>query len=267
MRQRLFFATALLLTAAAGAQALQEPPAGSGQPLVRTDFDVLIERMFERHGGAERVEQLTGLTFRLTPVELSTDENGEPLEVALEPLDCEVDLGLDRRVRLEETLEGKRFVKLANPEGIQVFMDGKLQTLDALEAAAQEQAVTILRHLDVVYGALTGHLRVAPGKERTRDGVTYRTVEGLLAPIANEAPPRVLLYVHPVELTVHRYDLYDQDNRRQATLVLSDFVDLGGFPVASKITFYNRQREAYLAWNLEGLEAPEEIDLERFLRP
>lgn len=247
-----------------GIGASQEP---APAPIVRTEFDDLIDQMVERHGGLERIEAFRALNFDLVPIELSRNDEGEIVEQALEPLHCELDLGLTRRARLEETLEDKLFVKLAGPEGIAVFMDGEQQSLAELETVASEQVVAIMRHMDIVYGIFSGHLRPSPGRARTRDGVTYTTVEGLLAAVEGNAPLRTLLYVHPTERTVQRYDLYDDQNRRQATLTLSEFVELDGFPVATEITFTGRDREPYLRWRLESVTAPAEVSEERFLKP
>ncbi len=249
---------------ALGPGALQEQ---APVPIVRTEFDELLDRIVERHGGLERIEAFQALKFDLIPVNLSRNDQGELVEEDLEPLHCELDLGLTRRARLEETLEEKLFVKLAGPEGIVVFMDGERQSLAELETVASEQVVAIMRHLDIVYGMFSGHLLPTPSRARTRDGVTYSTVEGQLPPIDGNAPLRTLLYVHPVENTVQRYDLFDDENLRQATLILSEFIELDGFPLATEVTFTGRDREPYLRWRLQSVEAPEEISSERFLKP
>ena len=236
-------------------------------PIIRTEFDELLDQMVERHGGIKRIEAFRALNFSLTPINLSRNEEGEIVEEPLEPLFCELDLGPTRRVRLEETLEERQFVKLAGPEGVSVFMDGEKQSLAELETVAGEQVVAIMRHLDIVYGLFSGHLRPSPGRARTRDGVTYSTVEGVLAAMEGKAPLRTLLYVHPTEKTVQRYDLFDDKNRRQATLILSEFIELDGFPVATELTFTGRDREPYLRWRLGSVEAPAEPDAARFLKP
>ena len=77
MRSRLLLLPVLFLATAALAPARQDPPAGqAGRPIVRTDFDLLIERMFEKHGGIDRVEELDALRFNLIPVQVSKNEAG-----------------------------------------------------------------------------------------------------------------------------------------------------------------------------------------------
>ena len=221
--------------------------------------------MIERHGGAERLDAVQALSFDLLPIELSRDEEGELVEEVGTKLHYEMTIGKERRVRIEETLEDRQFVKLSTEKGIAIFMDGEPQNLAELRTVANEQSLAVLRHLDAAYGLFSGRLTATPGKIRKRDGVNYATAACELAD--SKVDSRVLLYVHPTELAVQRYDVFDSDNRRQATVVLGEFIDLDGFPMATEITFSGRDREPIRRWRLEAVKTPKELPADRFLKP
>ncbi len=262
----------LLLSTLAGshAVALARPlPQTEGpRTVVRTDYDEMLLSMLEHHGGQQRLESLGSLKFRLVPVELKRGEDGEIQSTPLEPLDYTLDLGIERRVRIEEMLEEKHFVKLIDAQSIRVYMEGEPQAMTELERVAGEQAIAILRHLDLAYGLMLGRLEGSPSQMRTRQGVEYRTIECGFQSTENQSIPRALLYVHPTSLRVERYDLFDpQTNRRTATVVLSDFADLEGLPFATRLLFLDREGEALLEWRIEALEAGGKPADELFERP
>ena len=247
---------------------LQEEKPATGRTVVRTDYDQLLKQMVEHHGGVERLDRLRTLRFSIVPVEHRADDDGVRTEHVLEPLTYELEFGSEtRRLRIEEELEGKRFVKLIGPEGISVYLDGELQSIPELSQVAGEQAAVLLRHLDISYGLISGHLFGDGQTVRTRDGVDYRAVRARFDP-SRQIAEEVMVYVHPTHFRVERYDLYDgETKRRKATMVLGDPVDLDGLPFASRVSFLNRERETVLEWRFEDVEADVELAPERFEAP
>jgi hypothetical protein len=170
-------------------------------------------------------------------------------------------------MRIEEVVEGKRFVKLIDGKGVRVFLDGEEQRIPELQQVAAQQGTAMLQHIDVLYGLITGHLFSSGQRMRTRDGVDYHAVRAQFD--ANRGvSEELLLYVHPTRHRVERYDVYGAETMRlTGTVLLSESVDLGGLPFATRARFLDREKQPVLEWRFEEVVASDEPAPERFQRP
>ncbi|MFT5286531.1 MAG: hypothetical protein ACI8TQ_002700 [Planctomycetota bacterium] len=185
-----------------------------------------IERLFRAygitHGSRQDLKDLKTLNFRILPVDITEEgeREGEPIRVA-----AQMD-GVDRIMRLEEEIEGRKIVKFA--DGIQeasVFVDNEKREIPELLDGAQTEARIFYVLLDLLYKPESADLKATMGQNRKRDGEMYMTVEYEFH-TSRGLPHTYRLFYDQITGLVERVDVHDtraNGNPRLFSMLLSEY--------------------------------------------
>ena len=197
-----------------------------------------IERLFRAygitHGSRQDLKDIKTLDFKILPVDITEEgeQEGEPIQVTAQME------GVDRIMRLEEVVDGRRIVKFA--DGIQevsVFVDGEKREIPELLDGAQTEARIFYVLLDLLYKPESPDLKAVMGKNRKRDGEIYYTVEYEFH-TSRGLPHTYRLFYDQVTGLVERIDVHDtrvQGNPRIFSMLLSNYGHTAAADEAGKI--------------------------------
>ncbi len=226
------------------------------------------------HGGPQRLEALSTLSFVLTPARLMVPEGaeGEDAEPALvedEPLGVEIRWRPEPRlVRVEDRLEQRPLVKISSLEQSRAWLGGLPTGLPEVVQGAQHEARLLFLYFEMILGLADGQLRIDPESPRTRGGVRYHCLRVHLPGREGSGLPH-LVYLHPETGLVERIDAFDgATQRRIGTVIVGGYGEPTRAPrLPAHLEFLDRENRVLSRWTLSERQIDPELAPGRFQGP
>lgn len=244
-----------MLLSAALTLALTAPsvPAQDGAPVVEfVQRSPGVTLLLEAHGGQDAVEGFEGLRLELERFSYPEPTEAEP-EPAPEPGET-VGLSVryagegERSVRMGQKAGDSDLVRIAGSRSAKVWIDGSERPSADLAGEARALGGQVFLVLDLVLGALNGQVVTEPSGRRTRNGISYVTMQATFP--ANRGIPSIyLLYVNPQTGLVDRADIFDHESlRREATVEFSAYHESDSVRIPGEVLFMDRDRVKKARW-------------------
>ena len=245
------FLLALPLLFAVPAAAQNETPEPSQGIAPRVEVLGELQQLFiayhRAHGGAASFQGLRDLGFRLVPLRLV-----EGAEVAEPGLQIDIQYGVEeRRVRVEEQVDGKQLVKLSDGLTAQVWVDGQAVEVPELLAGAREEALLFFAYFDLLYGLEAPDVAHKLEGVRKRDGQQYLTLH-VEFHASRQIYSAFRLYFNTETALIDRIDVFDlRTLKRLYTVRLTGYQDLNGLKFPTRFEFVGVDGKPLRAWRLE----------------
>ena len=249
---RLLLALPLLLATPLAAQGETPAPSQGRGIAPRVESKGELQKLFtvyrQAHGGEATFQGLRDLGFRLVPMSLVKGE-----EVPEPSLQVDVQYGVEeRRVRVEEEVDGKRLVKLSDGLTGRVWVDGQPVEVPELIAGAREEALLFFAYFDLLYGLEAPDVAHKLEGVKTRDGQQYLTVH-VEFHASRQIYSAFRLYFNSETALIDRIDVFDlRTLKRLYTVKLSEYKDLGGLKFPGRFAFVSVDGKPLKAWRLEA---------------
>jgi len=250
------------------------PPLESSEVGVVSEMDKLIHIYFRMHGGRARMQDLRTLAFEMVPYRI--EDNSEQEQP---PVHVEVILkGKDRAIRLEEELDGRKYVKLSDAVNTRVWVDGTEREIPELIQATRQETKYLYMLLDLLYRPDAADFKGRFAGIRKRGGVEYASADFEFHPSRNITGV-FRAYFNMKSGMVDRIDVHDTNlpgNRRVGSYYFSDYVQIGpegqvveepefeDFKFPTQIEHRNRDGERLWIWRFHGVEVDPELALDQF---
>lgn len=243
------------------------PPAPAPEPtgqLVALNQTVLalLQRQADTQGGLERLAKLRTVDFRL---DLAKHVDGE---FVVEPA---MHVTLERgapplRARIQDQLEGRTLVKLAEAETLRLFVDGAATTLPDLLNGARAELRILRETVEMLVGLGLGNMGVRDEGQRKRDGKIYYCLSVRLNEFGTGRA--LLAFLDPATGLVHRVDTFDPTTgMRVQTARFSGYPEGEGPKLPGEVTFFDREDKPLSRWRFEAVRFDPELPATHFDAP
>lgn len=257
----------LLALSLPAVRAQDVPPAPAPEPtsqLVALNQTVLalLQRQADTQGGVERLAKLRTVDFRL---DLAKYADGDfaaepPMHVTLQrgasPL----------RARIQDQLEGRTLVKLAEGETLRLFVDDAATTLPDLLNGARAELRLLRETVEMVVALGLGNMGVRDEGQRKRDGKVYHCLSVRLNEFGTGRA--LLAFLDPATGLVARVDTFDPTTGlRVQTARFGGYPEGAGPKLPGEVTFYDREDKPLSRWSFAAVRFDPELPATHFDAP